>query len=623
MVINSQGSAVYNQTFHSGVNIIRGENGSGKSTIIDFIYYVLGGDITEWKPEANDCDEVVAEVNINEAVLTLKRYVSNSSRQPMQIFWGPISEAEKSAITGWQKYSFQRSREKESFSQVLFRAIELPEVRNDIDSNITMHQLLRLIYVDQLSPIDSLLRTEQFDTSLTRETIGDLLLGIYDDSVYDAELALRNKRRELDNEKVEYRNIINIFNETNQEINIETIDSNILTIKETIQQITYNIRELEVVKDIKDIELSKLIEEIRMNLLSSKRKRVEIESKINSLDFEIGDTADFITSLSGRINALDQSITTKDNLGELQLRNCPLCLKPIVNSELDGVCPLCQQTIEGSHPHTHALRMKQEIAFQIKESKVIYNTMIADRNELKSKLPTIINNEWEMQRKYDEIYNEVNTSRYQSINILVDKRGVLFGEINTLNRQKEALSVVGKLKENILQLTDEINRLEMYINVKRKEQEHKREIALNKIEEIALYILSNDLHREDIFRFGTSAKLYFDKNTFSVNDRNQFSASSMALLKNAIHFAIFFASLEFDFIRYPRFIICDNMEDKGMEMVRSHNFQKLIVNMAINYNVNHQIIFTTSMIDPDLNNTELCVGPEYSRDNKSLRMNTE
>ena len=43
-IYTKSGKIAYDQNFHEGVNIIRGHNSAGKSTIGNFIFYVLGGD---------------------------------------------------------------------------------------------------------------------------------------------------------------------------------------------------------------------------------------------------------------------------------------------------------------------------------------------------------------------------------------------------------------------------------------------------------------------------------------------------------------------------------------------------------------------------------------------------
>src|SRR5439155_10088716 len=100
-----------------------------------------------------------------------------------------------------------------------------------------------------------------------------------------------------------------------------------------------------------------------------------------------------------------------------------------------------------------------------------------------------------------------------------------------------------------------------------------------------------------------------------------FSASSNIYLKNAIRFAIFFASLELPYMRYPRLILCDNTEDKGMEPARSQNFQKVVAELSEASDVEHQIILTTSMIEPAFDNSNYCIGDYYTKTKKSLSLN--
>ena len=71
---------------------------------------------------------------------------------------------------------------------------------------------------------------------------------------------------------------------------------------------------------------------------------------------------------------------------------------------------------------------------------------------------------------------------------------------------------------------------------------------------------------------------------------------------------------------HPRFLLFDNIEDKGMETVRSHRFQRLIVELATELTVPYQVIFTTSMMNPELELDDYIIGPKYDHDNKTLNL---
>ncbi len=57
-----------------------------------------------------------------------------------------------------------------------------------------------------------------------------------------------------------------------------------------------------------------------------------------------------------------------------------------------------------------------------------------------------------------------------------------------------------------------------------------------------------------------------------------------------------------------------------MEEARSQNFQKNICLISDSIEVEHQIIFTTSAIEPELDNSERCVGEFYHEDEKTLNL---
>ena len=74
------------------------------------------------------------------------------------------------------------------------------------------------------------------------------------------------------------------------------------------------------------------------------------------------------------------------------------------------------------------------------------------------------------------------------------------------------------------------------------------------------------------------------------------------------------------YVPEPRLVILDNVEDKGMEPERSHNFRRLVRELSETAEAEHQIILFTSMIAPEFEKEPaLLIGPRYTHQNKTLR----
>jgi len=620
LAVYKSGKSVYDQKFHNGVNIIRGANSTGKSTIADFIFFVLGGDITKWKPEAAGCDFVVAEVKMNEALVTLRRKISEHRNQPMDIFWGAMEAGLASAVEGWEIYSFRRSSEKESFSQALFRALALPEVRSDTDSNITMHQLLRLMFVDQMSPPDSLFIQEQFDSPFTRKTIFDLLVGLFDDTLYSDELKLRQARQKAEETKTRIDALLGAMTDLEQEVDPAVLEQEIREKQEQLVKITNHLQELAAQPALTAEPAADNSAQLQKDFEALRRERTALTQELARIEVEIEDSEQFIAELTKRSQSLNESVAMRNILGTLEIQFCPQCLQPLNTAHQEQSCKLCGQQLPTGASGSQRLRLQQELAMQIRESSTLLDGKRITLQQLQARLPGVRRAAEQAEQQLKEALSKVTSQRNMELDELYQKRGSLESEVGYLIKFHKAAATFSALHETAGRLAADIRELELRIEAKRRTQVYRRSLTDAHLSDNAVGFLRADLPSEEHFEVAQKVTVDVGVNSFAVDGRNQFSASSVTFLKNAVHFAFLFSSLELDFFRYPRLIVCDNIEDKGMVAARSQNLQHLIVERSSKFDVEHQIIFTTSMIATDLNNPTYCVGEEYTHENKSLKI---
>ena len=624
-IVTLENKIAYDEQFHKGVNIIRGHNSSGKSTIIRFIFFALGGSYSAFVPEALKCRYVMAEVCINEGtVVTLKRYLDVNTEQrinskaPMYIYYGTLDESlndKKKDV--WQKFGYNTSSERRSFSNILFEMLGLPEVKSD--SNITMHQLLRLVYLDQESPTESLFYFESFDKELTRETVAEILLGVYDEALYKAKLDLLSVQGELKESKGTIK-IANAFFANPLTKSSAVIQSYLSNLANEISRLTDEIAKMRE-STIKAKVKTREYETFQSEVSALRRQQLELENDIKNLEMEILDSSFFIATLSKKIEALDSSIATRDYLDKLPLEYCPECLSKLDTNVPEGHCRLCKSPIDNTQGKAQALRIKMEIGFQIRESEQLLAQNIELKTEKENKLKSVMVSLRTAQSQLDSSLKNVLTTADEQLDQLIQTKGFKEGEILQYKSFLETALQYESILKRHEELQQKESELTRFIEAKASTLKQKRREIDRNVSEIGIYLLKHDELRQTEFQSADDFTIDYKQNiAYISNQYIKLSASSGFYLKMAARFAIFLASLKNSDMRYPRLLFSDNMEDKGMEENRAKNFQGTIIKYLQKIgNDNYQLIYATSMCADEYDNEQYTVGEKYSEDNKSLK----
>jgi AAA domain len=612
------GLPLYDQEFHLGVNIIRGENGSGKSTIADFIFYSLGGEFENWKAAAAKCDEVQAEVVTQGGTLTLRRAISKA-QTPIDVFFGSMSDAEKHGLDGWNRYPIRRTEGHESFSQAMFRACGIPEAQSQGASNITMHQILRLLYSDQRTPAAFLFRYESFDTKEIREAVGDLICGLSVYELYEVELRLRDLAKQFDEKDRHLSALLSAMPSSETLTSVRAVDDRLMRLVSEYDRVSQEI--INADQHVNERQVQSFLSERTKAVQALRKVRQEISSledqrQVNELEkADLNKFIEYLTELSGRLAKTQASL---DIVGNIEFSRCPACLAELASDTASGHCVVCGAETDPEKERSRYLQIKMDIDIQIRESR----QLLDDKCRASSHLDR---ENRELRRVYQEGLSEFSVKYDMSISPRDSFLAERHQRLGQIDRERTEL---GRLRERALQIQVAIEeKAELQAEISRLRDRQKaieassglrRGTALTLVSNTARKILRDDLERQQEFRAAQTVSVNFADNSVLVDKELNFAESSNVIVKNAAILSLLLGATTDELFYHPRFAIFDNIEDKGMEQDRSHNFQQLIVRLSAEARLKHQIIFTTSMPNPQLETTSLVVGPHYTHENRTL-----
>lgn len=612
------GKFVYDQKFHVGVNIIRGANGTGKSTVMDLLNYGLGSEAAEWTDEQAKCDWVVTQVSVNGHPVTLKRNITSTGQERVQFFDGEMERALKT-LEGWQKFPMRRNSDTHSYSQQMFELLKMPRHKTDDDKNLTMHQILRLMYVDQLSSTTKLLKEDQkFDNVTTRRAIGEYLLGIDALEAFNLRQELIQANKEFEKVNAELTAIYRMFGHDESLINEASLNSDIADVQNTIKELEQS-REQTRASTSAGVseEIAKKVRELVSSVETKTDQISSFEAERKALQIELNETSLFLRSLEERKAALSESQLTYSTLGQVSFLYCPSCLK-LIESNHDDKCCLCKTPNKKGDRDFAYSQLLNELNFQIKESKKIIETFQSDIDKIDSNLPKVRQQFLTAKTGLKEINTSSDDKEAKLLDI-ASEIGFCRSQILSLEDKREQVVKVDSLKTRKTRAIQHISNLQTRLDEISTLQENRYIAVYGSIESKAKELLKLDGGYENSFIDPEEVMFDFAKDKMYVNGRSKFSASSMVVMKNSIRFSIFSHAADDENGRLPNLLLMDNIEDKGMQKERSQNFQKQMVEVSKNIKSQFQLIYTTSMIADELEGTELCVGPFYAKGEHTLK----
>lgn len=624
VVIKKSGKDVYNENFHSGINVIRGENSTGKSTIMELISYGLGADIKRqhWKKEALSCDEVFIDLFLNKRRFIFKRPIEDEGSKPPIYMKEGNYDDDSTSLDGWHKYGYKKTEKKVSFATRIFDLLGYDQHVTSEDENLTVHQIFRLMYADQDTPASNIFRWEplNYDRDSMRLAIGEFLFGFDDLSIHGLRQKLQIANRSFDKVDEELSSIYKILGKTNinastKSINkeIDELNKDLLIIEEKIKE---NKRE-----SIKpgDKKLQKEAKRLNDEILALSSSIEKIESSIVSITYDIQESEEFLKSLEFRKSSIKNAQATVNCLGLVDFEYCPSCLSKIEENHDIACCSLCKSEINTEIVNESYLQALEQIDFQYRETSSIIEKSKTKNSVLSAQMRVKLNEVNRLKSRFREINSFTDDFELRLTNFASEK-GFINSQIQSLNDKLELASEIDLKVEEKVRLQNIITGLEDELSRLEKSQLRRKKKVYSDISDTVVKILAKDTGTEDDFNDAKKFEFDFSQNIMLLDGRANFSASSNVLLKNAFHLAVLLTACNDDKFRLPCFSMFDNIEDKGMTQDRSNNFQKIVLELSEKIETDFQLIMTTSMIDESLNNDKYGVGPYYNKGEHTLNL---
>ncbi|RTL52413.1 MAG: hypothetical protein EKK46_11020 [Rhodocyclaceae bacterium] len=513
-----------------------------------------------------------------------------------------------------------------SFSQLAFELFGWGTHKTDGYDNLTMHQVLRLMYIDQETPSNKLFRAEpaNADSESTRTAIAEFLLSLDDLESHKTRQRLLSASRAMEKATSELSAIHDVLGRdavhsedelTNEMQQVISEMGRLNDHRQILVQPTDDVpQEDERYLNDRVAQVSAEIDALTIALADD-------EHSLSSIIGELSDCKAFQITLAQRKQALLESRETYQAIGAVTFKHCPSCQSEIDALGQEGICSLCKSPYSPSDTSESYLQVLTELQFHEKQNLKVMADLEA-RQKVIALGKQLRAHELISKKALLRSIAGASTKREQLLAETSRKMGFLEAQLEALKEKISIVQKLDRLRQETQDLASEISRLNQRLLELGAASADRRTVVMESISTTALRLLELDEDYEDTFKHATKmeAEIDFAKDRWLIDGRSKFSASSNVLKKNALHAAILVHAIKDKDCRHPRFLILDDIENGGMTPSRSQNFQRVLSGLFDGMEDEFQLIVSTAMVDPSLNNDQVGVGRYYNKGDYVIKL---
>lgn len=550
---------------NEGINIILGDNGSGKSTFSYFIEYGLGGKIKPFADDhidsrysliLNDTNNYVQlDILINKIPYSLKRFINSQD-----IF------IDQTSVTEFLPLVRDKRSAPYIFSDWLLDKLEIPVFEMYIGTThwfFNFNDLFRLLNYDQNTETRKIYKeplAENFvaDSIVVRKAIFEILLGISSAEYFKKLDEARAAMKARDAAKNLWENFT-----ANHEFAGEhdTLSKRKNETSQTLVELEEKRNSYLKQNTTVDDKIGELAE-IQSNLVDFELRAAQDRISLANLTNEQSKVSMLYDGLVQEISQIEKIIFTHDKLDLFAMEICPFCMSK--KDVEKGFC-ICgskftdddyEKFVYNSSEYKDILSHKQKSIKAIALAKETYEEEIKTTREQLRKTNRLID-------EYTEkLKNVISTAEFAGNSTVVDDLNdriikskdelleINFGLKNSQQQQK--------LKTDYEEKNRKFGNAQASLNKAKSAYDQNNASTIEQFNKTYSHLLSKSSYE--------STTAYIDEDYMPFIDNREYKANSSEVPKRLMYyFTILSLALKLDSVKHPRFLLIDTPEDSGID----------------------------------------------------------